>query len=79
MELTIVILLIVGGGLTLIGVLPLIFNYPFNDLTPNSGPDNLWELILIISYEGKPLYLIVGVGILLILLLLIFKNKKTKK
>ncbi|MFJ7646861.1 hypothetical protein ACIQ1H_04885 [Lysinibacillus sp. NPDC097279] len=55
--------LISGLIVTLFGFTPFLFYYPFSD-SPNSGPSNLWELILMISYEGKVWYLIFGIVLL---------------
>lgn len=70
-----VISLSIGAIVTLIGILPIIFYYPFSN-SPNSGPANLWELILMISYEGKGWYLIVGITLLLLSFFLIFRQRK---
>lgn len=51
--------LIIGIVFITIGVLPVIFDYPYSD-EPNSGPASFWELILIMSYEQWVLILIVG-------------------
>lgn len=69
------ILLTLGTIVTIIGILPFIFNYPFNN-SPNSGYSNYWELILIISYEEKGWFLIVGITLLLLSFFLIFRQKK---
>lgn len=55
-----------------LGVLPVIFDHPYND-EPNSGPASFWELILIISYEQWILFLIVG------LILSLFPALKLRK
>lgn len=70
-----IISLILGTIVTIIGVLPFIFKYPFSN-SPNSGPSNLWELILMISYEGKEWYLIGGITLLLISFFLTFRQRK---
>ncbi|MGE7839580.1 hypothetical protein ACQKNX_02195 [Lysinibacillus sp. NPDC093712] len=57
------LLFISGLFVTFLGLFPFIFAYPFSD-SPNSGPSNLWELILMISYEGKGWYLILGIVLL---------------
>ena len=55
--------LISGLVATFFGLFPFLFAYPFSD-SPNSGPSNLWELILMISYAGKVWYLIFGIVLL---------------
>lgn len=60
-----VLFMILGVILTLLGILPFILKYPFNN-SPNSGPANIWELILMISYDVKGWYLMIGIGLLLL-------------
>lgn len=72
-----VLSMILGVILTFIGILPFVFKYPFSE-GPNSGPENIWELILMVSYEGKGWYLIIGIGLLLLTLSLFFKQRKLK-
>ncbi len=68
--------LAIGILISFFGLLPFVFDYPFSD-GPNSGPRNYWELILMISYEGKGKYLIVGVLLLALTIPAIFKlNRK---
>lgn len=64
--------LIIGIVFIALGVLPVIFDHPYND-EPNSGPASFWELILIISYEQWILFLIVG------LILSLFPALKLRK
>ncbi|MBD8038815.1 hypothetical protein H9635_18890 [Solibacillus sp. A46] len=66
--------LLFGIIFTFIGVLPFIFSYPFSN-GPHSGPSNAWELILMISYDGKGWYLIIGIALLLVPNFLVFKRK----
>lgn len=68
----------IGVIVTIIGVLSCIFTYPYNNTSPNSGPANEWELILIISHEGKKLYLIVGITLMLLSILSFFRQKKLR-
>lgn len=70
-----VILLIAGVTSTVIAILPFFFAYPYSD-GPNSGPSNLWELILMISYEGQKWYLLAGIAFLFVLCLFHFKQRK---
>lgn len=70
-----VILPILGVILSVFGILPFIFNYPHSD-SPDSGPSNLWELILMISYDGKGWYLFVGIALLVLSFFLIFRLRK---
>jgi LPXTG-motif cell wall-anchored protein len=72
-----VLLLILGAIVTIIGILPFMFAYPYSD-GPNSGPSNVWELILIISYEGWGWYLIIGIVLLLFSSFSLFKQRKRK-
>ncbi|SMQ80929.1 hypothetical protein SAMN05444673_4044 [Bacillus sp. OV166] len=62
-------LLILGILLTVFGLIPLIFGYPYSN-SSNSGPENFWELIVIISYEIKGWVLLSGILISLLSLLL---------
>lgn len=64
--------LIIGIVFIALGVLPAVFDHPYND-EPNSGPASFWELILIISYEQWILFLIVG------LILSLFPALKLRK
>lgn len=57
------LLLISGLLVTFLGLRPFVFAFPFSD-SPYSGPSNLWQLILMISYEGKGWYLILGIALL---------------
>lgn len=66
-----ILLLISGLFVTFIGLFPFIFTFPLSD-GPNSGPSNLWQLILIISFEGKEWYLFFGI----VLLSLSFINQR---
>lgn len=70
-----VILPILGVILSVFGILTFIFNYPHSD-SPDSGPSNLWELILMISYDGKGWYLFVGIALLVLSFFLIFRLRK---
>lgn len=71
-----IISLSLGTIISIIGILPFIFGYPYcNDCT-HSGPSNLWELILMTSYEGKGWYLIAGIILLLLSFFLIFRKRK---
>ncbi|KRE40930.1 hypothetical protein ASG81_16975 [Paenibacillus sp. Soil522] len=51
--------LIIGTALIFYGALPSVFAYPYSD-DPNSGPSNIWELTLMISYKGWIWLLIIG-------------------
>ncbi|MDQ0201982.1 hypothetical protein [Neobacillus ginsengisoli] len=62
-------LLIVGIILTIFGLIPFIFGYPYSN-SSNSGPTNFWELIVMISYEIKGWILLAGILISLFSLLL---------
>jgi len=66
-----VLLILFGVIIILFGTLSFIFAYPYNE-SANSGPSNVWELLLIISYEGKGWYLCTG---FLVLTLSFFKLK----
>jgi len=76
MKMLSVISLSLGTIITIIGILPFIFAYPYCNGCTNSGPSNLWELILMISYEGKGWYLIVGLILWLLSFFLIFRQRK---
>lgn len=67
------VFLIFGLIITLFGLLPFIFAFPFSN-SHDSGPSNLWQLTLMISYEGKGLYLILGIALLSISLIKLKKN-----
>jgi hypothetical protein len=76
MKITISLLLLILGAIgTIIGILPFIFDYPYSDGS-NSGPSNMWELILMVSYEGKVLYLILGIALLLLSSFTLFKRRQ---
>ena len=66
---------ILGAIFTIVGILPFVFNYPYSD-SPNSGPSNLWELIIMISYDGKGWYLFVGIAFLVLYFFQIFRQRK---
>jgi hypothetical protein len=72
-----VLLLILGAIVTIIGILPFTFAFPYSD-GPNSGPSNVWELILMISCEGKGWYLILGIALLLLSMFSLFKQRKVR-
>ncbi|KQU21876.1 MULTISPECIES: hypothetical protein [Peribacillus] len=72
-----VLLLVLGTIVTIIGILPFMLAYPYSD-GPNSGPSNVWELILMISYEGQRGYLIIGIVLLLFSSLSLFKQRKVQ-
>lgn len=63
--------------LMFLGILPFIFTYPFSE-GPNSGPSNLWELILMISYEGKEWYLMTGFALLILFAFSLLKLRQWK-
>jgi hypothetical protein len=77
MKITSILLLILGVIGTIIGILPFTIGYPYSD-GPNSGPSNYWELVLMISYEGRGLYLIIGFALLLISLFSLYKQKNLR-
>ncbi len=51
--------LIIGMALIIYGAIPSVFAYPYSD-DSNSGPSNIWQLTLMISYEGWIWFLIIG-------------------
>ncbi|MFS0821922.1 hypothetical protein [Bacillus sp. 1P02SD] len=69
-----ILFLVIGLLISFFGILPFVFDYPFSE-EANSGPKNYWELILMISYEGKGKYLVVGILLLLLTTPAIFKQK----
>lgn len=74
-------LLLLGGLFyTFLGVLPFLFDYPYCNHCPNSGPANFWELLLVASHEGEGWYLHAGVILLFFFALacLQFKKKKNR-
>jgi len=73
----ILMLLIIGALFTVLGMLPLIYSYPYSD-GPNSGPSNNWELILMISYEGWGWYLSIGIILFLLSMFLFTRHRKIK-
>ncbi|MDV6378601.1 hypothetical protein ORD22_10265 [Sporosarcina sp. GW1-11] len=66
MKIIAVLSLFFGVILTIVGMLPFIFPHPVCDGCQNSGPENFWELILMLSYDGKRWYLIGGLAFLLL-------------
>lgn len=68
------VLYVIGMIFLLLGAIPAFFAYP-NSNGPNSGPLNLRDLILIISYENWLYFLILG--LVLYLLILFQKLRKT--
>ncbi|UOE95782.1 hypothetical protein [Alkalihalobacillus sp. LMS39] len=72
-----VLLLFSAGFLTFLGIIPFLFNYPISD-GPNSGPANSWELILMISYGGMGWYLLIGLGLFILTVFLVLKQRKLK-
>ncbi|MEH7236680.1 hypothetical protein [Bacillus sp. JJ1562] len=66
--------LVIGLLISIFGILPYIFDYPLSE-GADSGPRNYWELILMISYEGKGKYLVVGVLLLVLTIPPIFKQR----
>ncbi|MBS4201773.1 hypothetical protein KHA93_19400 [Bacillus sp. FJAT-49732] len=76
MKILSILFLIPGTIATFIGILPFIFAYPYCDRCPNSGQSNLWELILMTSYEGKGWYLVNGIVLLMLSILTFFKQRK---
>lgn len=76
MKIMYTISLVTGIIFISIGSLSFIFDYPYNS-EPNSGPANLWELILMISHDGTGWFLLTGV--FLIFLFVNFKLKQTVK
>ena len=75
MKKTSILTLVLGGSITLIGIVPFVFIYPYSN-GPNSGPTNGWELLLMISYDVKLLSLIVGMLLLLTSSYLLFRGKR---
>ena len=72
------ILLILGALFTVLGMLPLIYSYPYSD-GPNSGPLNDWELILMISYVAWDWYLSIGIILFLLSMFLFTRQRKVKQ
>jgi hypothetical protein len=70
------ILLVLGIIATFIGILPFIFAYPYCNGCANSGPSSFWELILMLSYDGKVWYLLIGITLLLFSGVFFFKQPK---
>ena len=62
------ITLIIGLALIVLGAIPSIFTYPYSN-GPNSGPSNIWELNLMIAYEGWICFLIFGLVLSVVSLL----------
>lgn len=71
-----ILLLFLGTIVTFIGVLPFIFAYPYCNGCVNSGPSNFWELTLMLSYQGQGWYMTIGIVILLLATLPLFKRKR---
>ncbi|WP_274362842.1 hypothetical protein [Paenibacillus thermotolerans] len=69
------LLLIFGTFATIAGLLPFIFPYPNCQNCEHSGPSNVWELLLMISYEGKGWFLMIGIALLLLSLFRLLKRK----
>ncbi|WP_026674766.1 LPXTG cell wall anchor domain-containing protein [Alkalihalobacterium bogoriense] len=76
MKIISVLLILFGVILTFLGVLPYIFNNP-HSAGPYSGPANYWELLLMIAYDSKPWYIIIGVCLLISMISsLLLKRRK---
>ena len=70
-----VISLTLGTIVSIVGLLPFIFAYPYCNECTNSGPSNLWELIIMNSYTEKGWYLFVGIALLFLSFLLTFRQR----
>lgn len=70
-----VFLLILGLLAMFIGILPFIFAYPYSD-GPNSGPLNVWELIIMTSYDGWGWYLVIGIVLFILSIFFLFLRQK---
>lgn len=69
-----ILFLVIAILISIFGILPFVFEFPFSE-GANSGPSNFWELILMISYEGKGKYLVVGILLLILTIPAIIKRK----
>ena len=78
MKKILILFFVIGILITFFGFLPFVFEYPFSK-DANSGPRNYWELILMISYEGKGKYLVVGVLLLVLTIPAIVKQKQKER
>jgi hypothetical protein len=57
------------------GLIPYFVQFPYNN-SANSGPTNFWELLIYISYDGRDLFLSIGIIMFLISLILLYKIQK---
>jgi hypothetical protein len=62
-------LFLIGIVLTVFGIIPFVFAFPYSDI-PYSGPSNFWELVVMISYDSKGWSLLIGIVISLFSLFL---------
>lgn len=69
------LLTVFGILLTFVGLIPYIVQFPNSDLTA-SGPRNLWEVIIYFAYDGKSLFLSIGLIMLILGLFSLYKIKK---
>lgn len=72
------IFLVIGIIFICLGVLPWLVAYPYSD-GPGSGPQNLWETIVMTAYDGQVLLLILGVLLVIGELFLLYKQKQLSK
>lgn len=69
------ILLAILGAISLVfGFIPYLFDYPTSN-SPNSGPVNFWEFMIMLAYEGW--YLQIGLVLSLISSILLYKRRKS--
>lgn len=67
------VIVIIGTILFLLGFVPYFIAYPMND-SPNSGPANFSELMIMLTYEGW--FVQIGLVLLLVSGLMLYKLRK---
>lgn len=61
--------------ITILGSIPFFIDYPFNDLSENSGPSNFWELIVMSAYQAKAMP--IGIIMLIVGGVLFYKKNRS--
>ena len=59
------ITMLTGTVMTSLGLLPLLLGYPYCNGCPNSGPSNVWQLIVMAVYESQGVLLLTGIALTL--------------
>jgi hypothetical protein len=67
-----ILLTFFGVFLSFIGLIPYVVHFPTSDPTA-SGPRNLWEVLIYFAYDGEGWYLPIGIIMLVMGLLVIYR------